>query len=706
MSGSIGANRIPKAAVKTTVDRYIKDVLEGFEGFKSAKITGSYNTPNSKKDYGDVDLCVYIETNGKSLVQVKREFKSYLESLDDSLTIPFASGRNKGKKAQMYGTIVTCQTPIDGFEGLGVQIDNMIVSSEQDQEYTKSFLDADAAKQGLLMGLVRVILTIEKPESVFARLGIKKLPELEDGQEFEFVLSGNGLSLRKVTLKDFKEVDREEIWRSSNWQDVVKLLKDFDISQDFDHLLGQVEDKVQDARSRRRIIGIMKSMINVGVGEKGTPKGDAKERAIQAAVSSLGTLKEVEGESKGVIGLYGGGFKPPHKGHFSVVENLLKKADKVIILIGNGTRNGIPINQEQSKKIWEIYISAAGWGSRVEIRVCNSPVSETYSIIKNPDLQNYQYLIPVSGNQDEEAKKWKYLEAHKDEYPNVKLIKLPTVIDKESNKLSATTLRASAERIKKGDWIPSVLTNVDAAKVIDIALKEITLQEIREGMSTKLGNVVDSVVEGMSGTAIAPTSVIASKNKEKLSQFYEYLLQNFEDQFNVQFNGSHIIIKTKYPGDMENFDYESFAQNQDNYLNEDTEPEHSDKATEFDWTSNLASLISFMEKEGCNLQPLPEIIINKSPRDGSLQAKTGNYDIQDKIITIQVGDRDPVDALRSASHELYHHHQGLLGKFDKKDIDGEKVSASTVLEDLEGECYKEANLLFRKWLESKGCYEK
>ena len=380
MSGSIGADRIPRSAVQNTVDKYIEKVLSGFDGFRSAKITGSYNT-GQKKDHGDIDLAVHIEAGDRDIKTVKKELMSYLESNPD--TIAFRSGRNKGKKAQMYGTVVTCQFPIVGFEGLAVQIDNMVVLSEKDQEYQKNFLDADAAKQGLEMGLVRVILQEENPEQVFKRMGIKKLPELDKNQEFEFVLSSSGLSLRKVTLQDFKETAREEIWRTNDWQDVVKLLKNYDLSQDFDHLLGQVKEKVQSPRSRRRIVGIMKSTINVGVGEKGTPKGDAKERAIQAASDGLGVLEENGREDKGIIGLYGGGFKPPHKEHYEVLKKLLSKVDRVIIFIGSGNRSGIPINQDQSEQIWKIYIAASGWTDRVEIRKVGSPVGEIYKVIEN-----------------------------------------------------------------------------------------------------------------------------------------------------------------------------------------------------------------------------------------------------------------------------------------------------------------------------------
>jgi len=715
MSGSIGGDRIPHNAVQKTVEKYIKNILSGFEGFKSAKITGSYNT-GQKKDHGDLDLCVYVEARNRDLRQVKKELKDYLES--SKYTYPFRSGRNKGKKAQMYGTVVTCQVPIEGFEGLLVQVDNMVVLSEKEQEYQQNFLDADAAKQGLLMGLVRVIMTEENPETVLKRVGIKKVPELGKNQELEFVLSSSGLSLRRVTLENFKEVDREELWRSTDWQDVVKLLKNYDLSQDFDHLLADVKDKIKDARSRRRIIGIMKSMINVGVGEKGTPKGDAKERAIQAASNSLETLDEVAEENKkGVIGLYGGGFKPPHKGHYSVVQKLLNRVDRIIIFIGSGNREGIPINQDQSKEIWKIYIDASGWSDRVEIREVQSPVGEIYKIIQNPDLQEYQFRIAKSGEGSEEDKKWKWFIKNQDKFPNVKLITLPVILDKDSEKLSASDLRASETKIKKGNWIPqNVLSTEDISKVIDIALEQVKVEILKEELKAgKLDaktfeNIVkqglqdaessaDNIGEGFYGPPSTPRAAISSEDREKLGHIYEELREKYESQgINVIFNGNNILLKVLYPGDIAGI-------GNDTPGNIRESEEDATREEEFDYLPYIVSYLKFLKEErGISIEPLPEIILNKTSQKGQgILAKTGEYNPEDKVITVYTKDRAPKDVLRSVAHEYQHAYQDVTGKL--KGFSGQKTTENEPLSVLEEEAYRDGNMNFRAWLESIGAYE-
>jgi len=68
-----------------------------------------------------------------------------------------------------------------------------------------------------------------------------------------------------------------------------------------------------------------------------------------------GILNEGD-ESLDTVALFGGGFKPPTKGHLEVVLQGLKEnpqVKQVQILVGSGERNGV--TQEEAVKIWEIY---------------------------------------------------------------------------------------------------------------------------------------------------------------------------------------------------------------------------------------------------------------------------------------------------------------------------------------------------------------
>lgn len=290
-SGSIGGNRILRADVKPTVEKYEKEVLQKFPGYKKCEITGSYNA-GTKKDHGDIDLCIWIDSE-EDIKTVKKEFKKHVEDLPDELTPKFRSGRNQGKKAQLYGSIVTCQIPIVGKENEFVQIDNIIVLKPEELNFQKSFLNLNAQLQTFDTAIVRVAPD-DKKEKAFKHFGISDLPRLDTNQEFEFVLSSAGLSLRKVTLTDErKQKAKEEIWRSVNWENVIWLLDtilDFKSDgKEYEEMLDRAAEVFKnDERARKRMCGVMKSMINIGPGEVGTPKGEAKEKGIKLAYDKLG----------------------------------------------------------------------------------------------------------------------------------------------------------------------------------------------------------------------------------------------------------------------------------------------------------------------------------------------------------------------------------------------------------------------------------
>lgn len=282
MSGSIGGSRIKRESVQSTFNNYVNEVLKGFPGFVKAEITGSYNA-GIKDDHGDLDLVILVR--GFDLKLVKKNFKNYINSISDRMPV-FSKGNHIGEVSQMYGSIVTCGWWIDGGDDW-VQVDNIIVLSEQDMEFQKEFLNLDAPKQALLMGLIRVILNKIDIYSLFDKTTLGKKNE---DQEYEFVLSSSGLSLRLVTLnEDYKELDRKEIWRTTDWNIVKTLTRGLiNINDPYEQILSDIYSMFyNDDRSCRRIVGIMKSMIRVGPGEVGTPKGFGKENAIMMAEKML-----------------------------------------------------------------------------------------------------------------------------------------------------------------------------------------------------------------------------------------------------------------------------------------------------------------------------------------------------------------------------------------------------------------------------------
>jgi len=416
MSGSAGGNRITRDAVAKTTDNYINRILKKFPAFKSAKVSGSYNT-SAKEDFGDIDLIVNVEATDKK--NIKLELAKFLAALPDDVIVPFKSEKYKGKKYLNTGEIVTILYPIEGQPDQYVQIDNIVSVSDDEAEFKKEFLDYPAEVQGLLLGLAKVICLEEDPKSIFARMGISNVPELEANQEYEFNLSSAGLTLRIVTLDNFKEVDRTEVWKTSNWSNIKKLFTNYKIDGSFEDLLNDIASKVKNPRSKNRIKGIFNSMVSIKSGEVGTPKGDNKQKSLDKVNNTLNEtnlgryiaslLLEQEGTT---FALFPGKFKPPHKGHFSVVKQLLDKADQVVILISPKIHDGV--SPEESVAAWELYKKQLVDGDRVELRISAvTPVKDVFDFVENnPELT--VYAAYGKGEED----RYKNLS----KYPNAKVV--------------------------------------------------------------------------------------------------------------------------------------------------------------------------------------------------------------------------------------------------------------------------------------------
>jgi hypothetical protein len=279
MSGIAGGDRISRDDVQPTVDKYVASVLNKIPGFIDYEISGSYKSDLTKSDFGDIDLIITIKSKHDKTV-VKRMLVDFFEKMSVKLIVPFNTGRAKGKRTYNSGELVTILFQQSGNDKY-VQIDNIVALSKQEKNFKLQFLNLQANKQGIMLGLVRSAW-LEYGNEALKRLRIQK-PKLSRNQELEFVVTSSGISLRKVTLgSNFEELDRKVIWTSKNWDDVYKLFPPgkYDFSLPFEDLVQQIKDKgFKNERSSRRLSGIFNSMITVKSGEVGKEKGNEKERS-------------------------------------------------------------------------------------------------------------------------------------------------------------------------------------------------------------------------------------------------------------------------------------------------------------------------------------------------------------------------------------------------------------------------------------------
>jgi hypothetical protein len=180
-------------------------------------------------------------------------------------------------------------------------------------------------------------------------------------------------------------------------------------------------------------------------------------------------------EQEGVTALYGGGFKPPTKGHFDLVKKALDnypEIDKFIIYVGGGTRDGI--GQEQALEIWDIYKDLLG--DKVEIIPSSAPIGDIVRYARDNSDEKVYFIIGAREGRDDDmedvATRTKGIE---DKYPNtsVKLVTTPDAGMSGTNARKA--IGDTAEFIK---YLPSELQPSEKEKVYNIVSKSL----LKEGV--------------------------------------------------------------------------------------------------------------------------------------------------------------------------------------------------------------------------------
>jgi hypothetical protein len=408
MSGVAGADRVKSRKDFSQFLASYKELVSQFPGFVSMVPSGSYNSNLEKQDFGDIDLVVHIQSD-KDKTALKKEMVAFFAAQPDTTIVPFTSPKYTGKRTYNSGEIVTVRYHDDQL-GYSAQIDNIIALDQSEATFKQSFLDLPAEKQGLILGLVKISTIETEPAVLFQKLGLKIPAQLEPNQEFEFNLSSIELQLRKVTYEpgSYKQAGREVLWSSRSFDDLRKLLYQYDLDADFDTLLAQIKQTIKNPRSSDRIKGVFSSMITVKSGEVGTAKGAGKEAALAKINQTLSESKfsdylkhltEAQ-ENKDTMVFTFGRFQVPTKGH-QVLINEVKgvaqqhHADYAIFVskkVGTTTvpkyENPLTIDQKMP------YITEAFPGTN--FIPCNDQMSTIIQIAQYIN-QKYKKIVMVAG---------------------------------------------------------------------------------------------------------------------------------------------------------------------------------------------------------------------------------------------------------------------------------------------------------------------
>ncbi len=332
MSGVAGADRVKSRADFAHFLNDYRQLISQFPGFVDFKPSGSYNSNLEKQDFGDIDLIVHIKSD-KDKATVKKELQSFFMRQPDTKIVPFSSAKHAGKRTYNAGELVSVRYHDDEL-GYSAQIDNIVALDPSEAGFKQEFLDMPAEKQGLVLGLVKIATMETDPQTLFAKVGIKAEPLTEPNQEYEFNLSSVEIQLRKITYKPgtYEQISREVVWSSKSFDDLQKILYQYDLSQDFDGLLTQSKATIKNPRSNNRMQGVFASMITVKSGEVGTAKGQGKLDALNKIQQ---TFKEgrsifralIENNNKKVVFAFGR-FQPPTVGHELLINKVKEVAEQ------------------------------------------------------------------------------------------------------------------------------------------------------------------------------------------------------------------------------------------------------------------------------------------------------------------------------------------------------------------------------------------
>jgi nicotinamide mononucleotide adenylyltransferase len=162
------------------------------------------------------------------------------------------------------------------------------------------------------------------------------------------------------------------------------------------------------------------------------------------------------------VALLPGGFKPPTKGHFEALEDLLQAANKGVVFIGKESRDGI--TQDQSYQIWSIYSRYLSKPVDV-IKSPVTPVKSTYDYAI--EHSNYNIIVGA-GAKDADITRYNSFIKNPDKYPNV------VGIEKINIKREGISGTETRERILAKDpsvvdyFVPEIVNQTDKDRIKQI----------------------------------------------------------------------------------------------------------------------------------------------------------------------------------------------------------------------------------------------
>ena len=350
-------------------------------------------------------------------------------------------------------------------------------------------------------------------------------------------------------------------------------------------------------------------------------------------------------ETEKAVALFGGGFKPPTKGHLDVVNQGIKQnpeVSEIKILVGGGERNGF--TQDQAVKIWNLYNDVGFIKKPATIIPVSSPFTYYKNYLKdNPDNKVYVFIGSRPGEEKDQFDVKQRSEFVKKYSDNVIPVEVST-----GGGVSGTMARELFKTDLDGfrNMFPENLLDQDFDKILDI-------------LNNKSTNT---------------TQKPASNKTEPLTPKEE----NIDPKSQKKHKGKSAPFGSAYEPLNENATYSS----------------------KIDYKQQIKDLTKHMLDKGMNIQPLPKVIFKHGDQENASQflGKTAYYSPDTQEIVLYTEGRHPKDIVRSFAHEMIHHIQNLEDRLGG--INTTNTQEDDNLNDIEREAYTKGNMTFRNWTDS------
>ena len=420
-----------------------------------------------------------------------------------------------------------------------------------------------------------------------------------------------------------------------------------------------------------------------------------------------------------VIAAYGGGFKPPTKGHLEVVKKALEslpEIDEFIIYVGSKERNGV--SQIEAILIWDIFKKYLPM--KVKIEPAKSPIGDIIRLGKNNPEDEIYFIIGGREGRDDDLEDIKSRTKNiESTYPNMK-VKVQITQDKG---MSGTNARKAAKisSDKLSPFLPDELNDSEKEEIFNILRpvikEEITkpqldsIEKYADGLFNKLGidieftrHFLDRVNDERNVKPISVPELVGMF--KRLHRKHGKPLSKVDDDFNAVVKDFNSNINIPFAINVTDDDIEMYAKTVMRKKDFKTSTpvialnENASYTKDINLIEKLAQLTQHMLDKGMNIEPLPnlEFVNGDSENAREFLGKTAYYDPNTQTIVLYTEGRHPKDIARSYTHEMIHHIQNLEDRLG--DIQTTNTQEDDNLNDIEAEANLKGTMTFRNWTDS------